>query len=352
MSYLDQQLITYLGNKRKLLGLIDSALDQLDGNSFLDLFSGSGVVSRLAKSKGKYSKIIANDLEGYSCIINQCYLSNLQDFNEEEYTKIKEQILSIPLKKGFISELYAPKDSENILKEERCFYTTENAMKIDTWRQAINDFCPEKMKPFFIAPLLSECSIHVNTSGVFKGFYKNKAGIGQWGGEGRNALERICGSINLNTPILSEKESDFEVFNLDAKELVKKIKVDIAYLDPPYNQHPYGSNYFMLNLINDYLPPEKISKVSGIPSDWNRSAYNKKAQALKELEAVVSNLQAKHILISYNNEGFISFEEMVEMLEKYGAVSVSSENYPAFRGSRNLKERELKVVEYLFCLTK
>ena len=352
MGYLDQQLITYLGNKRKLLGLIESALDQIDGNSFLDLFSGSGVVSRLAKNKGKYSKIIANDLEGYSYTINRCYLSNITDFNEKEYIEIKKNILSLPLKKGFISELYAPENSDNILKDERCFYTTENAMKIDTWRQAIEDFCQEEMKPFFIAPLLSECSIHANTSGVFKGFYKNKLGIGQWGGQGKNALERICGDIHLNTPILSEKKSDFEVFNLDAKELSKKIEVDIAYLDPPYNQHPYGSNYFMLNLINDYLPPEKISKVSGIPANWNRSVYNKKSQALNELEEVVRNLQARYILISYNNEGFISFEEMLSMLEEFGEVSVSSENYPTFRGSRNLKERELKVIEYLFCLKK
>lgn len=352
MEYLEKQLITYLGNKRKLLGLIDSSLKQIEGKTFLDLFSGSGVVARLAKSSGRYEEVIANDLEKYSVVINKCYLSNASEINWDEYETIRQQILTYPLKTGFISELYAPIDSNNIKENERCFYTTENANKIDTYRQAIEHFCPDEYKPLFLAPLLSECSIHTNTSGVFKGFYKNKSGIGQWGGQGRNALERICGEIILNKPILSPCESRWKVYNNDAFELSKNITADIVYMDPPYNQHPYGSNYFMLNLITSYQQPEKISRVSGIPTDWNRSPYNKKAQALIELEKVVSNMKAKFILISYNNEGFITFEEMIAMLEKYGNVSVSSTEYPTFRGSRNLSERAQKTTEYIFLLEK
>ena len=74
---------------------------------------------------------------------------------------------------GIISRLYAPKDTNNIQPNERVFYTRENAILLDTYRTAIQEVCPENYKKFFLAPLLSQASIHTNTSGVFKGFYKN-----------------------------------------------------------------------------------------------------------------------------------------------------------------------------------
>jgi adenine-specific DNA-methyltransferase len=129
-------------------------------------------------------------------------------------------------------------------------------------------------------------------------------------------------------------------------------EVDIAYLDPPYNQHPYGSNYFMLNLILDYTYPENTSKVSGIPEAWNRSDYNKESRALKALTYLVENIKAKYVIISFNSEGFINTEEMKKMLKKTGGLEVLEIKYNTFRGSRNLKTREIHVKEYLYLLEK
>jgi adenine-specific DNA-methyltransferase len=106
------------------------------------------------------------------------------------------------------------------------------------------------MKDLLLGPLLSEASVHANTAGVFKGFYKNRhTGVGQFGGSGSDALTRILGRIVLEVPVLSLFECEYEVFQEDANALVHKLRgLDLAYIDPPYNQHPYGSNYFMLNL--------------------------------------------------------------------------------------------------------
>jgi adenine-specific DNA-methyltransferase len=133
-------------------------------------------------------------------------------------------------------------------------------------------------RPFFLAPLLSEASIHSNTSGVFKGFYKNReTGIGQFGGRNRDALARIKGEIRLPFPVFSNFDCDYVIYGGDSNEVVRGApEVDLAYLDPPYNQHPFGSNYFMLNLIAEYKAPAALSPASGIPPDWNRSVYNKK----------------------------------------------------------------------------
>jgi len=319
-----------------------------------DVFSGSGIVARYFK---KFSELlIVNDLEKYSTIINECYLSNENEINifslRKQYFEIIEEI-DKNLKKGIISELYAPKDDENIKPNERVFYTSRNAMYIDTARQLIEKIHQKEQK-YFLAPLLSEASIHANTSGVFKGFYKNKeTGIGQFGGQNKDALFRIKGNIKLPFPLFSNFNCETIISNGDSNKIIKDLpEVDIAYLDPPYNQHPYGSNYFMLNLILDYKYPDSTSKISGIPENWNRSNYNKSQKALQSLTELVEGIKAKYILISFNSEGFITIEQMKEMLKKIGKLQVLETKYNTFRGSRNLNNREIHVKEYLYLLEK
>ena len=162
------------------------------------------------------------------------------------------------------------------------------------------------------------------------------------------------GQVELPVPVFSNFKSKTEIYKEDTVELSSKLKkIDIAYLDPPYNQHPYGSNYFMLNIIaQNKIPDTKLSKVSGIPANWNRSIFNKKNSALNSMEKIISALDAKFIIISYNSEGFIKFGEMKSMLEKYGKLKTVEIAYNTFRGSRNLNARNIHVSEYLFVLEK
>ena len=359
--YLTEQIITYLGNKRSLLSFIGTAVslvkerlgkDKLD---IVDIFSGSGVVSRFLK---QHSRVLySNDLEDYCNTINRCYLSNKDDIDYDKlnyyYISIKSILDNEPLKTGFISEMYAPVDDKNIRKGERVFYTTRNAKYIDTARQLI-ETVPEPYKTLLLAPLLYEASVHNNTSGVFKGFYKNtKTGIGQYGGDGRNALFRILSDINLKLPVFSNFECESVVLQKDANLLAEDLPpVDLVYMDPPYNQHPYASNYFMLNLINSYKRPDEVSKVSGIPLNWNKSQYNKKQTAHESMFDLCSKLKAKYLLISFSSDGFISKDEMVEMLSSLGEVQVLDKEYNTFRGCRNLNGRDIHVKEYLYLVDK
>lgn len=360
-KYLTEQIITYLGNKRSLLEFIDSIVsivqEELGKEKLItfDVFSGSGIVARYLKCIS--TDLYVNDLEGYSNRINHCYLMNKHEYNEnvlKEYLdKINTYIEENGLKSGFIAELYSPFDDENIKENERVFFTTRNAKYIDTVRQLIEDI-PEPYKTLLISPLLYEASVKNNTSGVFKGFYKNSdTNIGQFGGNGKNALSRILANMEIKLPITIETNCNYTIYQEDSNELVKKLPiVDLAYLDPPYNQHPYSSNYFMLNLINEYKKPENISKVAGIPTNWNKSNYNKKQEALKSLEDLCKNLKAQYILISYNSDGFIKKEEMEEMLSKLGSVRTFAKEYNTFRASRNLHNRDIHINEYLYLLKK
>ena len=364
MYYLKDQIITYIGNKRKILPFIQASLDKIGMKNyhFLDLFSGSGIVSRLAKVHGA-SKITANDLEYYSSILNTVFLRN-KEGDKKNFEEAKKYLLSKPLFEGWVSKNYAPKDDNNIQKGERCFYTRENALLIDSYSQLIFnrdyfDWLAYAMISFdtailLLASLIYEASVHTNTSGVFKGFYKNKQGIGQFGGEGKNALQRICGKIDPQFPVFCPNETENLILQEDASRVVSEMKdVDITYIDPPYNQHPYGSNYFMLNAIAKNKCPNEISKVSGIPKDWNRSIYNKRVDGVMQLLKDIENVDSKYVILSYSSEAYLPIKDMVGELAKIGLITNLDEiDYNVFRGSRNLAQRKKKLQEYLITIRK
>ena len=357
-AYLTEQVITYIGNKRALLGFLNSAILQvrakLGGRRIrcLDAFSGSGIVARLLKQHA--TELYVNDLEDYARVINECYLTNRDEIDLSELSEALEQIrlqLQNP-QPGFITELYAPKDDENIGPGERAFYTHRNATYLDTACRAIHQL-PAHLFPCLMGPLLYGASVHTNTAGVFKGFYKNRAGIGQFGGDARNALSRILADIELRLPVLSRYSTENHISQSPANELVRHLpELDLAYLDPPYNQHPYGSNYFMLNLIANYERPGHTSAKSGIPQGWNRSAYNRPQAAQSELFRLVQDCPARFILISYNSEGFVKYADFMNHLQNLGNVTVLQTEYNTFRGCRNLHKRDIKVTEFLFLLEK
>jgi len=360
-DFLTKQLITYIGNKRALLDFIGNGLAIVRKRlgkkklSVFDVFSGSGIVSRYFKQFAE--SLTVNDLEKYSEIINSCYLTNKSDLDIKElkeiYFHLQNKLEEEKLVKGFIYDLYAPKNQDAIQEGERVFFTPRNAMYIDSARQLIENL-ESGYRNYFLAPLLSEASIHANTSGVFKGFYKDRhTGIGRFGGKNEDALLRILGNIYLPFPVFSNFECEVKIHRGDSNIIADCIdKTDVAYLDPPYNQHPYGSNYFMLNLITDYIQPKNMSRVSGIPVDWKRSNYNKKNKAYCSFKELVEKIKSKFLLISFNSEGFISMQEMKKLLESIGKLEILETKYNTFRGSRNLRCRDIHVKEYLYLVEK
>lgn len=263
--------------------------------------------------------------------------------------ELNERVMTESFSAGFIEDLYSPRDESCINKDDRVFYTKSNARRLDNYRRLIEGVPPE-LKDLVMAPLLSKASIHANTAGVFKGFYKNRCThIGQFGGSGSDALSRIMGQIRLEIPILSRFNCEYSVIQQDANAAARQLRsLDLAYIDPPYNQHPYGSNYFMLNLLASYERPTHISRVSGIPIDWRRSGYNVRAKALPLFKHLLDAIDAPFLLISFNNEGFIPPVEMRATLNELGSVHILETPYNTFRGSRNLNNRSIHVTEQLF----
>lgn len=355
--YRQTQLVTYLGNKRRLLSFIAQGVQVVQeklGKSKLscyDAFAGSGVVSRYLKSCSE--QLYSNDLETYAAILGRCYLANRSETAPLHLPEMHAELTAAierELAPGLIAELYAPQQNTRITPGERVFYTRENAIYLDTARRLIGQL-PEPLQPYFLAPLLCEASVHTNTGGVFKGFYKGRDGIGQFGGQGEHALARIMARIQLPLPVFSAYECDYSVLQGDATAIARRLpELDLAYLDPPYNQHPYGSNYFMLNLLAEYRRPEKISPVSGIPQGWNRSAYNKKKHVARALSELLEALPSRFALLSYNSEGLLSREDICALAQDDWHVQILEQSYSTYKASRNLSARPLQVREYLFIM--
>lgn len=349
-----QPMITYIGNKRKLVPWIMEIVHDIHteiGNlTVLDGFAGSGVVSRALMPF--CSELHSNDMEYYSYILLRCFLETP---TSEQKNRINLHIArNVTPELGFISTLYSPEHTEEPAQGERCFYTRENAMIIDSWIKYIDGVEPD-IKHYLLGPLLIKASINVNTAGVFRGFYK-KDGIGHFGGVGENALERILAPIHLIPPIWSKSNCKTVCHHADMNELILTFRdnqFDIIYLDPPYNEHPYGSNYFMLNIIAHGKEPIHCSNVSGIPKTWNKSAFNGRNSAYDSMVLLLENClkKSQYVLISYNNEGLITdwgsiFTRLDCSVTKY------EKEYDTYHGSRNLSSRNKRVTEIMYLIKK
>jgi adenine-specific DNA-methyltransferase len=134
-DYLSRQLLTYIGNKRALLGHIAGAVERAKRRlgkvrlRVLDAFSGSGVVSRFLKAHS--SLLLSNDLEDYAAVTGRCYLRNKSTVDLPGISRViadfNARVSTEPLAPGFIEELYAPQEEDRITREDRVFYTTANA---------------------------------------------------------------------------------------------------------------------------------------------------------------------------------------------------------------------------------
>lgn len=387
--YLTEQIIAYIGNKRKLLPLIYSAMENTGlelkpGLKFFDVFSGSGVVSRMAKSLN--FEVYANDWEYYANVLSKGYVeTNDSDIvelfgSEEKFIQKLDEINSLKnptSEKQYIAKYYAPKEFDAGLvdfKTERLFYTRQNALAIDKIRNYIESAYSEKQNPknskeieaenkrnakirnLLLSELIYESATHTNTSGVFKAFHKG------FGGHGKDALKRIMAGIKLNRPILIDSEQPVHVFQENANEIVKKIRgIDIAYLDPPYNQHQYGSNYHLLNTIAkwDHIPAPLdlnskgvLKEKAAIRHDWvnTKSDYCYREIAEKTFSELIDSIDAKHILISYSTDGIIPFTKMRDICTRKGRLSIVTNEYSTYKGGKRSNSRQNTNIEFILCI--
>lgn len=370
-DFIFSQLIPYIGNKRKLLPLIAQGLLHVDcrEGTFVDLFSGSTVVSRFAKSLG--FRTVANDWEPYAYQIAHATigLNSVPAFADlGGATNVFDSLNGLPPLHGYISEHLCPSDDENPDPEhERMFFTKQNGEQIDAIREQLVEWeqsgkLSADELAFLLSSLVYAVSYVSNTSGVFKGFHRG------WGGTTGTALYRIRSRLHLTPPQVLDNGKHNIALREDALRLSQNLSqriggpADIVYLDPPYNQHPYGSNYHVLNTVVLWDKPQvnpdirvdgKVYDKSAIRKDWRterRSAYNLATSALSTLTATLDALSAPNILMSYSTDGNIPLQRLIQSLAERGRLHVFTRKYKRYRVSTPRMSPKSHNIEFLAVL--
>ena len=331
--------MNYIGSKYKLSDFISSSVksivgDDLSDKIFCDLFAGTGVVGRNFKKEVK--KVISNDMEFYSYVLNKNYIENHEFLDNEIYIK---ELNETNGEEGFIFNEY----SENG-KANRLYFSEHNGKKIDAIRTKIEFWKTEKkissaLYYFLLASLLESADKVANTASVYGAFLKK--------------IKKTAQKELILEPAIFEINShSHEVYNEDSNLLIKKIEGDILYLDPPYNAREYGANYHLLNTIakyDNFTPKGK----TGL-RDYSKSAFCKKKEVEKSFDDLIKNANFKYIFLSYNNEGIMSSETIKKILSNYGKYDLLTTEYQRFRADKqeNRNHKASSTTEYLHILEK
>jgi adenine-specific DNA-methyltransferase len=321
--------------------------------TFVDFFAGSGVVSRLAKALGY--RTIANDWEPYTREINGAYIGcnappEFRRLGAATGLGGAEAVFAalndLPPRVGYVTRHLCPRDDQQPDPQvDRLFFTRRNGSRIDAMRAQIRDWEEAGLlnpaeRSFLLASLLYGASYVSNTSGVFKGFHRG------WGGATGTALYRILAELRLSPPRTLDNGQANRVTALDAQALAATLAaedepVDLAYLDPPYNQHPYGSNYHVLNTIALGDQPPVGTAIgrrdkAAIRQDWRtgrRSAYNYRREAAPALEQLLATVQSRYLLLSYSTDGLIPVESVLAAACRRGPARAITRRYKRYRVS-------------------
>lgn len=318
--------MNYIGSKKTLLPLIYKSIEEntpnLENAIFCDLFAGTGVVGRFFKNKTK--KVISNDLEYYSYVLLKNYIENNKDFQIPFTPKSKE---------GFIYNNYCMGSGS-----ERMYFSDGNGKLIDGIREQIEEYKEDKnMYYFLLCSLIESADKVANTASVYGAFLKKLK---------PTALKEIS-----FIPYQPDSGNSGTVYNEDANLLIKKIKGDILYLDPPYNTRQYSANYHMLNTIAEYKEFEPSGK-TGLPK-YNKSLYSRKRDAKNTFYDLIQNADFKDIYISYNNEGIIPLDEFQNILKDFGDYKLYLfDGYKRFKADNGRVYAADKTIEFLHYIQK
>ncbi len=330
--------MNYIGSKFKLSNFIKSEIEKVVGNMkdkvFCDLFAGTGAIGRSFKTESK--KIIANDIEYYSYVLNQNYIGNHEKFDWFERLSELEKIEGV---EGFIYENYCLGGGSG-----RQYFSDENGRRIDAVRQKIeewkkrNEINDDKYF-FFLSTLLENADAVANTASVYGAYLKHL----------KKSAQK---TLTLKPALFDLNEATHDVFNQDANVLIKKIEGDVLYLDPPYNARQYGSNYHLLNTIaryDSFVPNGK----TGL-RNYERSKYCQKNEVTNVFDNLIKNAEFRYIFLSYNNEGLMSKTKVRNILEKYGKYDLVTTEYQRFKADKteNRNHKASETTEYLHILEK
>jgi len=325
--------LRYIGSKLNLISRIENILkDNITGteNTFLDLFAGTNVVGDYFQKK--YT-IYSNDILYFSFLFAK---ASIENNDRLQFEKLKLTGIDSPLD-------YLQKNAEQYINTDAVGYyeknytptggamylTIENGKRIDYVRDKIdewnkNKWLTEKEYAYLVTALIESIPYVSNITGTYGAFLKH------WDKRALNNLELIPIEVQNNG---RENKS----FNEKANDLIKKLSVDIAYIDTPYNSRQYAPNYHLLENVAKNNKPELYGKTKMFDWEKLRSDFSMKKKALNAMTDLIDNMDATHVVVSYNSEGIISEKDLVALMKKQsvnGNVKIEKIPYRKYKSKK------------------
>lgn len=323
----------YLGSKYKLLEFLDEIIknNTVNCNSLIDIFGGTGVVGNYFSDK---YDIIINDMLKSNYYVFDCFLG-------------KEKICIDKLKNILIqyNKLKELEDNYYSINFSDTYLSKNNLKKVGYIRDDIdykfkNNEINNRERAILITSLIYAVDRIANTVGHYDAYRK------------KGDLDK---KLELRFPELKDNIKKVSIYNEDANVLVKKIKADICYLDPPYNSRQYCDAYHFLENITENKKPNVVGVAKKMDRSNLKSKYSM-ANARKSLAELIENLDTKYILLSYNNtaekanarsNAKISDKDILEILNKKGKTKIFKKDFIPFNtGKTKIDNHEERV---FFC---
>lgn len=295
-------VIKYLGSKRLLAPVLAQMAVAAGARTAVDLFTGTTRVAQEFKRRGIF--VTAVDLATYSAVLAQCFVAtDADEVNPDELDQALALLNALPGQRGYFTRTFC---------EESRFFQPKNGARIDAIREAIEDeFATSALYPVLLTSLMLGADRVDSTTGLQMAYLKSWA-------------PRAHRDLTLTAPSLLAGGG--AVRRGDAMTLVDELPaVDLMYLDPPYNQHRYFTNYHVWETLVRWDAPEHYGvacKRIDAREDEGRSVFNSRRTMSASFADLLRRARADLLLVSYNDESWISSDEMVGYLRDAGHQDV------------------------------
>lgn len=304
-------MIKYLGSKRVLLPRILAAVARLPRvGSVLDLFSGTARVGHALKGAGHH--VIANDHLTYAATLARCYVAADARQVREDAERLIRELAGRKGSPGYFTETFC---------ERSRFLHPKNGARVDAIRDRIAELAlAPDLEAVLLVSLMEAADRVDSTTGVQMAYLK------QWAPRALNDLE-------LRLPRVLPGAG--EAHQLEAEEAAGRFAADVAYLDPPYNQHRYLGNYHVWETLVRWDRPAVYGTACKRADcrDYH-SAFNSKPRIAAALQRVLRALRCRYVLVSFSDEGHLARAELEALLGEFGHVAVCEVDHPRYVGAR------------------
>jgi len=288
-------VIKYLGSKRRLVPVLGELVSRTGASTAIDLFTGTTRVAQEFKRRG--AGVWAVDSAAYSRVFAECYIAiDGRRVDRAELDAAIAHLQTLPGVDGYVTETFCRRSR---------YFQPFNGIRIDAIRDAIeSDFRASPLHPVLLTSLLEAADRVDSTTGVQMAYLK------EW-------APRSFAPLTLRVPELLR--GDGHTVSGDALELAPKLpEVDVAYLDPPYNQHRYFTNYHVWETLVRWDAPAHYGvacKRLDARESRTRSPFNARATMAPALAEVIRDLRARVMIVSISDESWVSLEALLEMCD-------------------------------------